>query len=49
MTELARLIDAGDVRVAIDSVFSLAEARHAHARVEKGHIQGKIVLRVVGN
>jgi NADPH:quinone reductase-like Zn-dependent oxidoreductase len=44
LAELARLIDAGQVRVGIDSVFSLAEAAKAHERAEQGHIQGKIVL-----
>jgi NADPH:quinone reductase-like Zn-dependent oxidoreductase len=47
MAELARLIDAGRVRVGIDSLFPLAEADKAHVRAEQGHIQGKIVLRVV--
>ncbi|MBT2230170.1 NADP-dependent oxidoreductase [Nonomuraea sp. NEAU-A123] len=46
MAELARLIEAGHVRVGIDSVFPLAEAAKAHERAEQGHIQGKIVLRV---
>lgn len=46
MAELAELIDAGRVRVGIDSVFPLAEAPQAHVRAEQGHIQGKIVLRV---
>jgi NADPH:quinone reductase-like Zn-dependent oxidoreductase len=31
-------------RVAIDSVFSLAEAREAHERAARGHMRGKIVL-----
>lgn len=47
MGELARLIDEGRVRVGIDSVFALADATKAHERAEQGHIQGKIVLRVV--
>ncbi|MEV4098230.1 NADP-dependent oxidoreductase [Streptosporangium saharense] len=46
MAELARLIDAGHVRVGIDSVFPLADASKAHERAEQGHIQGKIVLQV---
>lgn len=44
--ELARLLDAGIVRVALDSVFPLSEAAAAHERAERGHIQGKIVLTV---
>ncbi|MBB5874243.1 NADPH:quinone reductase-like Zn-dependent oxidoreductase [Allocatelliglobosispora scoriae] len=46
LAELARLIDAGRVRIGIDSVFDLADAAAAHERAERGHIQGKIVLRV---
>ena len=46
LEELARLIDAGTLRVAIDGIFPLAEARQAHERAARGHIQGKIVLTV---
>lgn len=46
LAELARLLDAGTVRVAIDSTFPLAEARAAHERAARGHIRGKIVLTV---
>jgi NADPH:quinone reductase-like Zn-dependent oxidoreductase len=47
LAELGRLLDAGTVRVAIDSTFPLADARKAHERAARGHIQGKIVLTVV--
>lgn len=43
---LARLLDAGTVRVAIDSTFALADARKAHERAAGGHLQGKIVMTV---
>ncbi|WP_030345976.1 NADP-dependent oxidoreductase [Streptomyces sp. NRRL S-1022] len=46
LAELGRLLDAGTVRVAIDSTFALADARAAHERADRGHIQGKIVLTV---
>lgn len=46
LAELGRLLDAGTVRVAIDSTFPLADARKAHERAARGHIQGKIVLAV---
>jgi len=46
LAELGRLLDAGTIRVAIDSTFPLADARKAHERAERGHIQGKIVLTV---
>ncbi|MGW2831919.1 NADP-dependent oxidoreductase [Streptomyces sp. NPDC001286] len=46
LAELGRLLDKGMVRVAIDSTFPLADARAAHERAARGHIQGKVVLRV---
>ncbi|QRO01840.1 NADP-dependent oxidoreductase [Archangium violaceum] len=46
LAELGRLLDAGTVRVAIDSTFPLADARKAHERAARGNIQGKIVLIV---
>lgn len=46
LAELGRLLDAGTVRVAIDSTFALADARKAHERAARGHIRGKIVLTV---
>ncbi|MBB4961214.1 NADPH:quinone reductase-like Zn-dependent oxidoreductase [Micromonospora polyrhachis] len=46
LAELGQLLDASTVRVAIDSTFPLAEARAAHERAARGHIQGKIVLTV---
>ncbi len=46
LAELGRLLDAGTVRVAIDSTFPLADARNAHERAAGGHIRGKIVLTV---
>jgi|GEM_PF-4251684 len=41
--ELGRLPDDGTIRVAIDT---LADARQARERADRGHIQGKIVLTV---
>ena len=46
LAKLGRLLDAGTIRVAIDSTFPLADARKAHERASRGHIQGKIVLTV---
>ncbi|AVP58315.1 NADP-dependent oxidoreductase [Pulveribacter suum] len=46
--QLADLLDTGTVRVAIDSVFPLADAHQAHERAAQGHIRGKIVLSVIG-
>ena len=47
LVELARLVDAGDLRVTIDEVFDLAAARTAFERSLGEHGGGKIVLRVV--
>lgn len=44
LAELGGLLDAGALRVAIDSTFPLADARAAHERAARGHIRGKIVL-----
>ncbi|GAA4611331.1 hypothetical protein GCM10023195_47890 [Actinoallomurus liliacearum] len=46
LAEVGRLLDAGAVRVVIDSRFPLADARAAHERAARGHIQGEIVLTV---
>jgi NADPH:quinone reductase-like Zn-dependent oxidoreductase len=46
LAEIGKLIDAGLIRVAIDTVMPLADAHKAHERGEAGHLQGKIVLRV---
>ncbi len=46
LAKLARLLDSGEVRVAVDSTYPLSEAAVAHERAEAGHIQGKIVLAV---
>lgn len=47
LAELGRLLNAGTIRTVIDSTFPLADARQAHERAARGHIQGKIVLTVV--
>ncbi|MEU1512879.1 NADP-dependent oxidoreductase [Streptomyces sp. NPDC005811] len=46
LAQLGRLLDTGAVRVAVDSTFPLADARAAHERAARGHLQGKIVLTV---
>jgi NADPH:quinone reductase-like Zn-dependent oxidoreductase len=48
LAQLSPLLDAGRIRVAIDSQFALAEAAKAHERAAKGHIRGKIVLIATG-
>jgi NADPH:quinone reductase-like Zn-dependent oxidoreductase len=43
---IGALIDAGKLRVLIDSEFPLAEAAAAHLRSQGRHARGKIILRV---
>ncbi|OCR26198.1 NADPH-quinone reductase [Pseudomonas syringae] len=47
LAEAGRLLEAGTLRVAIDSTYPLAEASQAHERAARGHIRGKIVLTVL--
>ena len=47
LVELARMIDAGELRPAIDSVFPLTEARAAFERSLASGKRGKVILRVV--
>jgi NADPH:quinone reductase-like Zn-dependent oxidoreductase len=46
LVELARLVDDGELRPEIDSVFPLTEARAAFERVAARGKRGKVVLRV---
>jgi NADPH:quinone reductase-like Zn-dependent oxidoreductase len=46
LAELAPLLDAGTIRVVIDSTYPLAGAREAHERAARGNLQGKLVLTV---
>ncbi|GAA3560475.1 hypothetical protein GCM10022197_14980 [Microlunatus spumicola] len=46
LRDLARLLDDGTLKIAIDSTFPLEHAADAHVRAARGHIQGKIVLTV---
>ena len=46
LAEIAALIDSGSVKVVIDRILPLREARRAHELSQSGHIRGKIVLRV---
>jgi NADPH:quinone reductase-like Zn-dependent oxidoreductase len=47
LAEIARLIDAGQVRVEVRRVFPLSEAAKAQRSLEEEHGRGKVVLRVV--
>jgi len=48
LTEIARLIDDGTVKVVVSEVLPLAEAAAAHMHSQTGHTRGKIVLDVAG-
>jgi NADPH:quinone reductase-like Zn-dependent oxidoreductase len=48
LIELARLIDDGGLRVAIDSTFALSDARAAFERSLTSGKHGKVVIRVAG-
>jgi len=44
--ELERVFEEGRVRVPIAQAYPLAEAAEAHARVERGHVLGRVVLKI---
>jgi NADPH:quinone reductase len=44
--ELERVVDEGRVRVPIAQAYPLAEAAEAHARVERGQVLGRVVLKI---
>lgn len=46
LAQIAPLLATGTLRVAVDSTFALSDARAAHERAARGHLQGKIVLTV---
>ncbi len=46
LAEIANLIVSGKVRVHVEKVLPLSEARRAQELSQGGHTQGKIVLRV---
>lgn len=46
LAELARLMDAGALRVELEASYPLAEAAQALERLENGRVQGKLALEV---
>jgi NADPH:quinone reductase-like Zn-dependent oxidoreductase len=46
LSELASLMDEGRLRPTVQEVFALEHAAEAHARLEEGHVRGKLVLRI---
>jgi NADPH:quinone reductase-like Zn-dependent oxidoreductase len=49
LLELRTLVDAGELRTEVDSVFPLAEARAAFERVAGRGKHGKVVLEVAAD
>jgi NADPH:quinone reductase-like Zn-dependent oxidoreductase len=47
LTEVARLVDAGQLKPTVSMVLSLDDIQRAHQLVEARHTKGKIVLQVV--
>jgi NADPH:quinone reductase-like Zn-dependent oxidoreductase len=45
---LERAVDEARLDVPIAAVYPLAQAARAHERIEKGHVLGRIVLRIRG-
>jgi NADPH:quinone reductase-like Zn-dependent oxidoreductase len=46
LAQLGELVEAGALRLAVDSTYPLAQARQAHERAARGHLQGKLILTV---
>jgi len=46
LREIAKLIDAGQVKTVIETVLPLQEVRKGQEMLQEGHAQGKIVLQV---
>jgi len=47
LSEIAKLVDSGKLKLTIEHVYPLAEARAAQESNAAGHTRGKIVLKVV--
>ena len=43
---IARLLEAGNVRVHVDEIFPLDRIAEAHAAIEDGHTRGKIAVKI---
>jgi len=47
LNEITKLVDAGKLKIIIEKIFPLAEARAAQESNATGHTRGKIALRVI--
>lgn len=46
LSVISRLVDSGDLRVAVQEVFPLERIAEAQRLVEDGHVRGKVVVRI---
>jgi NADPH:quinone reductase-like Zn-dependent oxidoreductase len=46
LAEITGLVDSGYVKPVVQTVLPLSDARRAHELSEKGHVRGKIVLKI---
>ncbi len=46
LSKISNLIDSGELRVEVDSVYQLEDVVKAHEKSESGHTRGKIVLQM---
>lgn len=46
LVELAKLVDEGSLKTIVSQIFPLSDARRAYEAGSRGHLRGKIVLRV---
>jgi NADPH:quinone reductase len=49
LDRLSDAVDRGTLRPVVDQVLDLESAATAHRRIETGHGQGKVVLRVAAS
>jgi len=47
LAEAAQMIEAGDIKVVVNNVFSLEEVDQAHQVIEAGHSTGKNVIKII--
>ena len=48
LRELKRMIEAGEIAATVDKIYPMAEAAHAHRRVETEQRLGTVVISVGG-
>lgn len=46
LTEIANLLDSGQIKTFVDRIIPLSDARQAHELSQSGHLRGKLVLQV---